>query len=155
MRQFLTTTSSLKLIRNSFYFTSKAPFVLKIFKFLSSIFSRVEKRLDFKVFDVTTWETKITRHISAIISDSQLDVVKKLFPDPFPKNQHWAYLWINSLKVLCLVQSYLKMLKLSCIPLALSSYKAFLKNRKKSRTSLHALFSAWILNKNIFLVIFY
>ena len=88
MRQFLTTASSLKLIRNSFYFTSKAPFVLKIFKFLSSIFSRVEKRLDFKVFDVTTWETKITRHILAIISGSQLDVLKKLFPDPFLKNQH-------------------------------------------------------------------
>ena len=75
-------------MRNAFYFTSKTRFVLKIFKFLSSLFSRVEKRLDFKVFDVTTWETKITRHILAIISGSQLDVLKKLFPDPFLKNQH-------------------------------------------------------------------
>ena len=26
------------------------------------------------------------------------NVVEKLFPDPFLKNQNWAYLWINSLK---------------------------------------------------------
>ena len=26
------------------------------------------------------------------------NVVEKLFPDPYLKNQNWAYLWINSLK---------------------------------------------------------
>ena len=26
------------------------------------------------------------------------NVVEKLFPDPFLKNQTWAYLWINSLR---------------------------------------------------------
>ena len=35
LRQFLATESPLKLMKNAFYFTSKALFVLKIFKFLS------------------------------------------------------------------------------------------------------------------------
>ena len=35
LRQFLPTESPLKMMKNAFYFTSKALFVLKIFKFLS------------------------------------------------------------------------------------------------------------------------
>ena len=35
LRQFLATESLLKMIKNTFYFTSKALFVLKIFNFLS------------------------------------------------------------------------------------------------------------------------
>ena len=35
LRQFLATESPLKMMKNALYFTSKAPFVLKIFKFLS------------------------------------------------------------------------------------------------------------------------
>ena len=35
LRQFLATESPLKMMKNTFYFTSKALFVLKIFKFLS------------------------------------------------------------------------------------------------------------------------
>ena len=35
LRRILTTESSLKMMKNTFEFTSKAPFVLKIFKFLS------------------------------------------------------------------------------------------------------------------------
>ena len=35
LRQFLATESPLKLMKNVFYFISKALFVLKIFKFLS------------------------------------------------------------------------------------------------------------------------
>ena len=52
--------SSLKMIKNVFYFILKALFVLKIFKFLSWFFGRVEKRLDlkdevnFKIYAVTT-----------------------------------------------------------------------------------------------------
>ena len=34
LRQFLATESPLKMMNNAFYFTSKALFVLKIFKFL-------------------------------------------------------------------------------------------------------------------------
>ena len=45
LRQFLAAESSFK---NAFYFTTKALFVLKIFKFLSWLFSHVAKRLDKK-----------------------------------------------------------------------------------------------------------
>ena len=38
-------------------------------------------------------------------------------------------------------------------PPALTSYKAFLKSKKRSGTSLSVSFSAWFLKKNIFLVI--
>ena len=46
LRQFLTTESPLKMMKNAFYFTSEALFVLKIFKFLSRLFGHVSKRLD-------------------------------------------------------------------------------------------------------------
>ena len=48
LRQFLATESPLKMMRNAFYFTSKALFVLKIFKFWSSLFGHVSQRLDQK-----------------------------------------------------------------------------------------------------------
>ena len=35
LRQFFATENHLKLMKNAFYFTSEAIFVLKIFKFLS------------------------------------------------------------------------------------------------------------------------
>ena len=63
LRQFLAAESPLKMMKNAFYFTSKALFVLKIFKFLSWLFGHVAKRLDkkdnvhFKFYDVTTWLT--------------------------------------------------------------------------------------------------
>ena len=50
-------------MKNAFYFTFKAPFVLKIFKFLSRLFFHVAKRLDkkdklnLKFYDVTAWLT--------------------------------------------------------------------------------------------------
>ena len=43
LRQFLITESSLKMMKNAFYFTLKAIFVLKIFTFLSWLFGHVEK----------------------------------------------------------------------------------------------------------------
>ena len=51
------------MMKNAFYFTSKALFVLKIFKFFSCSFGHIAKRLDkedkvnFKFYDVTTWLT--------------------------------------------------------------------------------------------------
>ena len=60
LKQFLVTQSPLKIMKNAFYFTSKALFVLKIFKFLSWLFCHVAKRLDkkdtvnVKFYDVTT-----------------------------------------------------------------------------------------------------
>ena len=43
--QFVATKSPSKMIKNTFYFTSKALFILKIFKFLSWLFGHVAKRL--------------------------------------------------------------------------------------------------------------
>ena len=63
LRQILATEVALKMMKNAFYFTLKSLFVLKIFKFLSWLFGHVEKLVDykykinFKVYDVTTWET--------------------------------------------------------------------------------------------------
>ena len=45
--------------------------------------------------------------------------------------------------------------KLSCRPLDFISYKAFLKNKKRSRTSFFDPFSAWFLKTNNFCIIFY
>ena len=51
------------MMKNAFYFTSKALSVLKIFKFLSWFFGHVAKRLDekdkanFEFYDVTAWLT--------------------------------------------------------------------------------------------------
>ena len=50
-------------MKNAFYFTLKANFVLKIFKFMSWLFGHVEKRLNskdkfsFKIYDATVWLT--------------------------------------------------------------------------------------------------
>ena len=46
LRRFLATERPLKMMKNAFYFTSKAFSVLKIFKFLSWLFGHVSKRLD-------------------------------------------------------------------------------------------------------------
>ena len=46
LRQFLATESPLKMMKNTIYFTSKALFALKIFKFLSWPFGYVAQRLD-------------------------------------------------------------------------------------------------------------
>ena len=55
--------SSIKILKNAFYFMLKALFLLEIFNFLSLLFVYVEKRLDkkgkvnFKIYDVTHWTT--------------------------------------------------------------------------------------------------
>ena len=74
LRPFLASESPLKMMKNAFYFTSKALFVLKIFKFLSWLFGHVAKRLDeknkvnFKFSGVTAWltinfETRIAQYL--------------------------------------------------------------------------------------------
>ena len=89
------------------------------------------------------------------------NVVDKLFPDSFLKNQNWAYLWSNILNLYtfcfnCLPSwDYWMWLKLSCRPFAFTSYKAFLKNNKRSDTSLLVSFSAWFFKKNVSVAIFY
>ena len=49
LRQFLATGSPLKTRKNYFYFTSKALFVLKIFRFLSWLFGHVTNGLTRKI----------------------------------------------------------------------------------------------------------
>ena len=46
LRPFLVTETPLKMMKNAFYFTLKALFVLKVFKFLSCLFDHVGKRVD-------------------------------------------------------------------------------------------------------------
>ena len=66
------------MMKNAFYFTLKAPFVLKIFKFLSWLFGHVGKRLDqkdkvnFKIFDVTTCLTNnCNTHINQYLKNKR------------------------------------------------------------------------------------
>ena len=63
LRQFLAAKIPLKMIKNAFYFTSKAIFVLNIFTFLSWLFSHAAKWLDkkdkvnFEFYGITAWLT--------------------------------------------------------------------------------------------------
>ena len=61
--------------------------------------------------------------------------------------------FIQFIFIPCQVEECQNILKLSGRPFAFTSYKAFLKNKKKSGTSLLALFSALILKKNASLAI--
>ena len=63
--------------------------------------------------------------------------------------------FIYFVSIVCQVEDYRKWLKLSRKPFAFTSYKAFIKNKKRSETSLPASFSAWFLKKNISVVIYY
>ena len=49
LRQLLAMESSLKIMKNTFYFTSKVLFILKIFKFFSELFGHVTKNLIGKI----------------------------------------------------------------------------------------------------------
>ena len=74
-------------------------------------------------------------------------VADKIFPDPFQKHQNWIFLKISSLicyidLFICQVEDYRNILKLSCRPIAFTSYKAFLKNKESSGTTLPSSFSA-------------
>ena len=77
---------------------------------------------------------------------------------PRSKTEHISdqeYYVLQFVFTVCQVEVYWNTLKLSCRPLAFTSSKAFLKNKKRSGTSLPASFFAWFLKKNIYLVIFY
>ena len=84
-------------------------------------------------------------------------VVENLFPNPFLKNQNWGYLWVNSPKFYAVCFYWMlslglsKYTKLSCRPLAFTSYK----KPKMYGACLPTSFFALFLNKNISFVIFY
>ena len=75
LRQFLATESSFTVMKNVFYFTLKALFVLeKYLNFCPDIFSHLEKQLDkraevvFKIDDVINWKTKLLQYTYSPIS---------------------------------------------------------------------------------------
>ena len=80
----------LKMMKNAFYFSIKALFVLKIFKFLSWLFGHVEKRLDlkdqvnFEIYDVTAWlKNNCNTHIAQYLkkktqSDNEIWSVNRI-----------------------------------------------------------------------------
>ena len=63
LRHFFAIENPFKKLKNAFCFTSKAVFVLEIFKFLSWLFGHVAKQFDqkdkvnFKIYDVKAWLT--------------------------------------------------------------------------------------------------
>ena len=65
------------MMKNAFYFTLKALFVINIFKFLSWLFSDVEKRLDqkhktnFKILKSKPGKEEIAIHILPYVSRSK------------------------------------------------------------------------------------
>ena len=60
LRQFLATESHLKMMKNAFYFKSKAFFVPGIFKFLFWLFVHVGKQLDKKANVLSKFMTSQT-----------------------------------------------------------------------------------------------
>ena len=86
-------------------------------------------------------------------------MVEKLFPDLSLKflliSGSIVHSFTQFVFIVCQVESYQNILKLSHRPLAFASYKAFSKNKKGSETSLSSSFSTWFLKKNISHIIFY
>ena len=75
LRQYLANENSLKMMKNAFYFTLKALFVLNIFKFLSFKNGLIRKmdKFNFKICDVTTWETNnCNSYIDLKLTDTSL-----------------------------------------------------------------------------------
>ena len=73
-------------MKNALYFTSKAHFVLKIFKFLSSLFNHaekiawLEKKVNFKIYDVAAWltnncNTNIAQYLKKLKTIAQWNLV--------------------------------------------------------------------------------
>ena len=79
----------------------------------------------------------------------------KTIPKPFSKNSKLSISLDQFLFIVGQVEGYRNILKLSCRSLSFISYKAFVKNKKRSGTTLCASFCAWYLKKNISFIIFY
>ena len=77
LRQFITTESPFKIMKNAFYFTLEALFVLEIFLFLSWLFGYEEKQRDSKTVRNTAWENKVGR----LVPDLYLSFEKALYKE--------------------------------------------------------------------------
>ena len=84
-------------------------------------------------------------------------MVQKLVPDPFLeiKIKHISGSIDSVYFIVYEAEGYQNILKLGCIPLAFTLFEAFLKNKKRSGTSLSTVFSAQFLKKSIFVDMFY
>ena len=82
----MATESPLKVVKNAFYFISKALFILKVFEFLSLLFGHVAKwlnqkgKVNFKIYDVTTWLT----------NNCNTHIAQYLMKEKQPDNQIWS-----------------------------------------------------------------
>ena len=89
LSQFLAIKNPLKIMKNDFYFTTKALFALKIFKFLSWFFGHVAKQLDqkdkvnFKFHDVTAWLTIVIHILPNILRSKGNQTMKFLLRNIF------------------------------------------------------------------------
>ena len=69
-------------MKNAFYFTLKALFVLKLFQLVSQRFGHVQKRLDekdkvnFKIYDVATWVTNNCNVLPNILRSKGIQTIK-------------------------------------------------------------------------------
>ena len=77
LRQFLATESPLKM--------------MKIYDVRTCLTNNCNTHID-------QYLKKLRQSSNEIVKNHTLNVVKKLFPDPFLKTQNWAYIWVNSLK---------------------------------------------------------
>ena len=88
------------MMKNVFYFTSIALFVLEIFKFLSWLFDHVAKEEVKTIRQWNLFSQLIECNMRKIFSKNHTQkVVEKLVPDPFLENKNSAYLCINSIDV--------------------------------------------------------
>ena len=76
-----------------------------------------------------------------LLEESYIKCGGETIPRSFSRKSNLTYPWTDSLTV-CQVEDYYRILKLNCRPLAFTSYKVFLKNKKRVGTSLPNSFSA-------------
>ena len=100
---------------------------------------------------------QLEKHFS---SKSYAKCGTEAIPRPFSRKQklrisldQYSISFIYIFLIVCQVEDYRKLLKLSCRPLAFTSNKAFLKKKKRSETSFSVSFSAWFLRK-IFMLLY-
>ena len=86
----------------------------------------------------------------------------ELVPEPFPKNQKWAYFWINSLKFYTVCFYFISKSRTTKIyrdeiadHLLFLLIKLFLTSKKRFQTSFPAPFSAWLWKRNFCHLLFY
>ena len=69
-------------------------------------------------------------------------------------NQQYKVLY-SFFFIICQVEDYRNILKVSSRSFVTSSYKVFYKNKKRSKTSLPVSYSTWFLKKKIYIILFY